>query len=51
MDPKGLIFAAMLWAWSDEKTLTERFVLARKVVAAMGILAEPATSTRPSSRC
>jgi Transposase DDE domain len=43
--PKGLIFAAILWAWSDEKTLTERFFLARKVVMAMGILTRlPATS-------
>jgi hypothetical protein len=43
--PKGLIFAAILWTWSDEKALTERFFLARKVVAAMGILPRlPATS-------
>jgi hypothetical protein len=43
--PKGLIFAAMLWAWSDEKTLTERFFLARKVVLAMAILPHrPATT-------
>src|SRR3954447_3746531 len=43
--PKGLIFTAILWAWSDEKTLTERFFLARKVVMAMGILTRlPATS-------
>ena len=35
--PRGLIFAALLWAWSDEKTLTERFALARKVVIAMAI--------------
>jgi hypothetical protein len=36
--PKGLIFAAVLWAWSDEKSLIRRFFLARKVVMAMGIL-------------
>jgi hypothetical protein len=36
--PKGLIFTAILWAWSDEKTLTERFCLARKIVIAMAIL-------------
>jgi Transposase DDE domain len=36
--PKGLIFMAILWAWSDEKSLTRRFSLARKVVMAMGIL-------------
>jgi hypothetical protein len=48
--PKGLIFAALLWTWSDEKTLTERFFLARKVVAALGILPRlPATSYRPVS--
>jgi DDE family transposase len=37
--PKALIFTAILWAWSGEKTLTERFSLARKVVIAMAILA------------
>jgi hypothetical protein len=43
--PKGLIFAAMLWAWSDEKTLTERFFHARKVVVAMAFLSrQPATT-------
>jgi hypothetical protein len=43
--PKGLVFAAILWAWSDEKALTERFALARKVVAAMAILPRmPATT-------
>jgi hypothetical protein len=43
--PKALIFTAILWAWSDEKALTERFFLARKVVVAMGLLARlPATS-------
>jgi hypothetical protein len=36
--PKGLIFMAILWAWSDEKSLTRRFSHARKVVMAMGIL-------------
>jgi hypothetical protein len=39
--PKALIFTAILWAWSDEKTLTERFALARKVVIAMAILSQP----------
>lgn len=43
--PKGLIFTAILWAWSDEKSLTRRFSLARKVVMAMGVLARiPATT-------
>jgi hypothetical protein len=42
---KALVFTAFLWAWSDEKTLTERFFLARKVVMAMAILTRaPATS-------
>jgi hypothetical protein len=35
---RGLIFVAILWAWSDEKSLTHRFFHARKVVMAMGIL-------------
>lgn len=39
--PKARIFTAILWAWSDEKTLTERFALARKVVIAMAILSQP----------
>jgi hypothetical protein len=43
--PKGLTFAAILWAWSDEKTLTERFFLARKVVVAMTILARKPAAT------
>lgn len=39
--PKGLIFAAILWAWSDEKTLTDRFSVARKIVCVMAILSGP----------
>jgi hypothetical protein len=27
----GLIFTALLWAWSDEKTLRDRFLTARKI--------------------
>src|SRR5208337_5093236 len=43
--PKGLIIAAILWVWSDEKTLSDRFLLARKVVMAMATLTRmPATS-------
>jgi hypothetical protein len=43
--PKALIFAAMLWAWSDQKTLTDRFAIGRKIVIAMAELAgRPATS-------
>jgi IS4 transposase len=26
------VFAALLWAWSDEKTLIERFTVARKII-------------------
>src|SRR5262249_44220996 len=29
--PLGLIFAALLWAWSDERTLGDRFSTARKI--------------------
>jgi hypothetical protein len=43
--PKGLIFAALLWAWSDETALTERFAVVRKVVVAMALLRRlPATT-------
>ena len=43
--PKALIFAATLWAWSDEGSLTRRFAHARKVVIATGALARvPAAS-------
>jgi hypothetical protein len=30
--PETLVFAALLWAWSDEKTLVERFTIARKII-------------------
>jgi hypothetical protein len=30
--PRLLAFAALLWAWSDEHTLTDRFRIARKVI-------------------
>jgi hypothetical protein len=30
--PQTLVFAALLWAWSDEKTLIERFTIARKII-------------------
>ena len=30
--PETLLFAALLWAWSDEKTLIERFAAARKII-------------------
>jgi hypothetical protein len=29
--PLGLIFTALLWSWSDEKTLQDRFSTARKI--------------------
>jgi hypothetical protein len=34
--PETLIFAALLWAWSDEKTLLERFATARKIIIDRG---------------
>jgi hypothetical protein len=43
--PRGLIFMAILWAWSDEKSLTRRFSHARKVVMAMGVLARIPAAT------
>jgi Transposase DDE domain len=43
--PKSLIFVAILWAWSDEKSLTKRFSHARKVVIAMDILARIPAAT------
>src|SRR5690242_5191094 len=43
--PKALIFVAVLWAWSDQKALTERFSHARKVVIAMGILERAPAAT------
>jgi len=30
--PKTLVFAALLWAWSDEKTPIERFTTAHKII-------------------
>jgi hypothetical protein len=30
--PETLVFAGLLWAWSDEKTLIERFTIARKII-------------------
>jgi hypothetical protein len=30
--PQTLVFAGLLWAWSDEKTLIERFTTARKII-------------------
>jgi Transposase DDE domain len=43
--PKGLIFLAILWAWSDEKSLTQRFFHARKVVMAMDVLSRIPAAT------
>jgi hypothetical protein len=40
-----LVFAALLWAWSDEKTLVERFTTARKIIInCYGAQQEPAGS-------
>jgi hypothetical protein len=37
---RGLIFTALLWSWSDEKSLTQRFFTARKIcLKALGKLA------------
>lgn len=30
--PRNLVFAGLLWAWSDEKTLGDRFAIARKII-------------------
>jgi hypothetical protein len=43
--PQTLAFAALLWAWSDEKTLIERFTTARKIIInRFGEQQEPAGS-------
>jgi hypothetical protein len=43
--PQTLVFAALLWAWSDEKTLIERFTTARKIIInRFGEQQEPAKS-------
>jgi len=43
--PLSLVWAGMLWAWSDEKTLIERFSTSRKIIKSLlGRQAEPATS-------
>jgi len=43
--PETLVFAGLLWAWSDEKTLTERFTTARKIIInCYGEQREPAGS-------
>jgi hypothetical protein len=42
---QALTFAALLWSWSDEKTLTERFVVSRKIIRFLfGKQHEPAGS-------
>lgn len=43
--PRSLVCAALLWVWSDEKTLGERFATSRKIIRILfGEQAEPATS-------
>lgn len=43
--PRSLIVTALLWVWSDEKTLKDRFATARKIVQrALHLSEEPASS-------
>jgi hypothetical protein len=43
--PQTLAYAALLWAWSDEKALTERFTISRKIIInRFGKQQEPAGS-------
>lgn len=43
--PQHLVCAALLWAWSDERTLIERFATARKIIMdCFGDQAQPAGS-------
>jgi hypothetical protein len=43
--PRSLIFTALLWAWSDETALTDRFFTARKIVVGMlGLTQKPAST-------
>ena len=43
--PLKLVYAALLWAWSDEKTLVERFATSRKIIIRLFPgQAEPAAS-------
>jgi hypothetical protein len=45
--PRASIFTALLWAWSDEKALTDRFVTAPKLVVWMVRLTrEPAATNQ-----
>lgn len=44
-DPRGLTCAALLWAWSGEAALTERFARARKIaLVTLGLSALTATT-------
>lgn len=43
--PRSLVLAGLLWAWSDEKTLRERFAAARKIIMhCLGRQHQPAAS-------
>ncbi len=43
--PRSLVFAGLLWAWSDEQTLLDRFATARKIIMNLfGVQHQPATS-------
>ena len=43
--PRSLIFTALLWVWSDETALTDRFFTARKIVVWMLDLTQKPAST------
>ncbi|HEY0557857.1 MAG TPA: IS4 family transposase [Thermoanaerobaculia bacterium] len=43
--PRSLIVTALLWAWSDEKALTDRFFSARKIVVRMFHLTQRPAAT------
>jgi Transposase DDE domain len=43
--PRALIAMALLWAWSDEKSLTDRFASARKIVPGIVPLLPPPATT------
>src|SRR3569832_2093627 len=46
--PRHLVAAALLWAWSDEGTLVERFITARKITA---LLYDPQQEFAESYQC
>ena len=48
--PLGLIFTALLWSWSDEKTLQDRFSTARKICFKAFRKGGPRTGSRQGAR-